>query len=390
MSPQLRRFLGPGRSWHEREAEKQREAEAEQETSDIADAPPIEPEESQTDWPSSGEAVPPPPSRPEKRRSAPAPSPAVVPDQKISRVLEMQTLVFIVGGFILVGAAFYAGTKVRYVKAFLAGRNKPEITNVDSKKFPGLTADELVEQALAAERIGNWKEAVERLLVAKRRNISYRGLLFRAGKLCYDHGDFDSADRLLDRAIAFGDQVDTANYLRGLIAVGRNDLPTAEQFFEAAVNAEPFTPGYYYYLGEALRREHRPNDAANRYDQAANRTVNEQDAALCRFKARMARSEIPDRSQLRTELEQRRAAGPLTVDWALTDAALKIRAGQFNEAADAIREARAGTKSGLPTLFASCISDMLFTDAAANHPEIAAACQLDTGPTAKATPFGSP
>ena len=165
-----------------------------------------------------------------------------------------------------VGGWQHQGTKIRTWKATLTSRNKAELTNIDTGKYPGLTADELVEQALAAERLGNWKEAVERLLVAKRRNVLYHDLLFHAGKLCYDHGDFDGADQLLERAVAFGDQVDTANYLRGLIAVGRNDFAAADQLFEAAINAEPFTPGYYYYLAETLRREQRPREAVRRYD----------------------------------------------------------------------------------------------------------------------------
>jgi tetratricopeptide (TPR) repeat protein len=194
---------------------------------------------------------------------------------------------------------------------------------------------------------------------------------------------------LLEHAITFGDQVDTANYLRGLIAVGRNDLPAAEQFFEAAINAEPFTPGYYYYLGEALRRESKPKEAIPRYEQAASRTVNEQDAAICRFKARMARAQTADYEALAQEVQQKRTAGALAPDWLLTDAALKIRSGEIAEAAESIRQARAANGAGLPTLFALCASDMVFTEAGRNHPEIADACRVDTNAPAP-NPFGSP
>jgi tetratricopeptide (TPR) repeat protein len=249
----------------------------------------------------------------------------------------------------------------------------------------------LVEQALAAERLGNWKEAVERLLVAKRRNVLYRDLLFHAGKLCYDHGDFDGADQLLERAVVFGDQVDTANYLRGLIAIGRNDFPAAEQLFEAAINAEPFTPGYYYYLAETLRREQRPKEAVPRYEQAATRTVNEQDAALCRLKARLAKAETADRPQLQTEVDKKRSSGPLTADWLLTDAALKIEAGESEQAVQLIRQAREADSPQLATLFGSGIADMLFIAAAGKHPEIAEACRVGAGSSVPSmTPNPSP
>jgi tetratricopeptide (TPR) repeat protein len=314
-----------------------------------------------------------------------------MPDQKISRALEMQTVALIIGGLILLGATFYAGTKVRYLKAFLASRNKPQLANVDAQKFPGLSSDELVEQALAAERLGNWREAVERLLVAKQRNLGYRDILYHAGKLCYDHGDFNGADRLFERATAFGEQVDTANYMRGLIALGRNDLPAAEQFFEAAINAEPFTPGYYYNLAEALRREHRLKEAINRYEQAGARAGNGPDRTLCQFKARIATAETADVSQLENDIERKRNAGPLSVDWLLTDAALKLRFGQIAEAAQLIQQARSAD-TNLPNVFASCTLDMLFTDAATKHPEIADACRISgsgSAPSSSPTPFGN-
>jgi len=372
LTPELRKFLGPGRSWHDREAAKEEAAERAQA------APPtypyFEPTEAESSPPAQRSAPIPPQSKGERRRSAPS-APAIVPDQKISRAIEMQTVAIVVGGIILLGTAFYAGTKARVLKTFFA-RNKLEFAAADAKKFPGLSAEELVEQALAAERLGNWHDAVERLLVAKRRDPRYHDVIFHAARLCYDHGDFDGADRLFERAIAFGDQVDTANYFRGQIAVGRNDLPAAEQFFEAAITAEPFTPGYYYYLGETLRREQRPKEAVACYEQAATRTVNEQDAVLCRFKARIARSETADHPQLQTEVDQKRASGLLTADWLLTDAALKIRLGQFAEAAQLIQQARPSDDPRSAGLFASAVSDMLFTGAANNHPEIAEACRI--------------
>jgi tetratricopeptide (TPR) repeat protein len=215
-------------------------------------------------------------------------------------------------------------------------------------------------------------------------------LVFHAAKLAYDHGDFDGADLLLERAIAFGEQVDTANYLRGLIASGRNDLATAEQFFQAAIDAEPFTPGYYYYLAETLRKEHRSKEAVMRFEQAASRTVNEQDALLCRFKARLAKAETTEAAELQTEIDQKRAAGTLTLDWALTEAALRIRAGEYDEAARLIQQARTSDPATLPTVFASYTADSLFTDAANKHPQIAEAIRLGgslpAGPSPQPTP----
>jgi tetratricopeptide (TPR) repeat protein len=386
LTPELRRFMGSGRSRHDRD-EPKREAEtgggmAQPPARPVAVPSPVD--TAMSSGPSRSTAA----TGERPRSSSPAPT---ADSQKLSRKLEMQTVALILGGLILLAAVFYAGTKVHYLRALWAYYHRPKLPNVADDKFPGLSADELVEQGLAAERLGQWKDAVERLLVAKRRNLAYRGILFHAGKLCYENGDFDGADRLFERSTAFGEQVDSANYLRGLVAIGRNNWPAAEQFFEAAVNAEPFTPGYYYNLGETLRREHRPKEAVNRYQQAAARAANEQDATLCRFKTRIATAETADLTQLQNDVEQKRRAGPLSVDWLLTDAALKIRSGQVAEAAQLIQKARQGDESRLFSLFASCISDMLFTQASAQHSEIAEACRTAPRSSASAAvPSASP
>jgi tetratricopeptide (TPR) repeat protein len=287
----------------------------------------------------------------------------------------MQNVALIIGALFLLLITFYVGKKFESWKYLIMSRNKPRLSGV-ADKFPGLSSEQMIEQALAAERLGNWQEAVERFIVAKHKNLAYRGLLFRAGKLCYDHGAFDNANKLFEHTIAFGESVDTANYLRGLIAVGRNDLAAAERFFEAAANAEPFKPGYYFYWAEALRKDHHPKEAIRRYEQAAACTSSEQDATVCKFKVRMARLEAAETPELNAEIEKKRNAGPLSVDWLLTDAALKIRQGNIAEALQLIDKARTADENRLFSLFASCTGDMLFSEACRNHPEVARACRV--------------
>src|ERR1700738_4253483 len=167
LTPELRRFLGPGRSWRDREAAKQQAEEGAEEP--LPSSPPD---------PSSSQEQPPflEPGPPPERVKMPSSEGACMPDPKLSRVIEMQTVALIIGSVIVLAGAFYAGTKVRILKNALnvfASRNKPELPNYDSTKFPGLSADELVEQALAAERLGNWHEAVARLITAKKRNLLF-------------------------------------------------------------------------------------------------------------------------------------------------------------------------------------------------------------------------
>ncbi len=286
LTPEQRRFLGRGRSAYDQPAP--------------APPSPKSPEpETVKDAPS------PPPDRPQKREKRVRP----VKKWRPARVLETQNLVLIIGALILLALTFYIGKKFEYWKYAITTRNNADLAGTEASKYPGVSAEELVDQALVAERLGHWQEAGSRYIAAKYKNMSFTGLIFRAGKLYYDHGDFDDADRLFDHAVAFGENVAQSNYFRGMIASGRQDYPAAENFFEAASNAEPFNADYLYSWAETLRKDRRPGDAVSRYQQAALRAT-EHEAVVCRFKARMATIEAGDTKQLENDLAKQRGHGP--------------------------------------------------------------------------------
>ena len=235
-------------------------------------------------------------------------------------------------------------------------------------KFPNVSSEELIETALAAERRNDWQEAADRFIAAKRKNRAMPGILFRIGKSAFDRGDLAGAEVALDHAIKFGENLSVANYYRGVIALRRHDLPAATRYFEAAANAEPFVSDFYYFWAEALRLDQHPREAIHRYEQAIQRTPSKQDATLCQFKIRLARLEAVQAAQLSAEVEAARQAGPLSVDWLMTDAALQVQAGKIAEATRLISEAR---DLGVTGLFLTCAGDTLFRKAAEANPEIA-------------------
>jgi tetratricopeptide (TPR) repeat protein len=291
-----------------------------------------------------------------------------------SRVIELQQAILILGAILLLGLTFYGGTKLNYLKYLIASRNAPKVDQSGPDPYPGIAAEDLIKQALIAERAGKWQDATERFMAAKRKDLRYRGILFRVGKILYAHRDFDSADNGFERAIAFGENVEAANFYRGLIAIRRRDLPAAERFFEAAVNAAPFVSDYHYYWGEALRLDLKPEQSLRHYEQAILLARDEQDATVCQFKIRMGRIEAAEGSAVSAELAKKEATGPLSVDWLMTAAALQLRGGHIDEARQLIMQARAGNAPGL---FASCVNDFYFHDAAQKYPELAEALHLD-------------
>jgi tetratricopeptide (TPR) repeat protein len=301
-------------------------------------------------------------------------------DEKSSRAIELQHAVLIIGAIVALFLTFYVGKKFEYWRYLWMQKNKPKLTEKIPDKYPGVSANELVEQALASEHTSLWRDAAQRLMAAKHKDLKYRGILFRVAKMAYDRGDFDTADKLSERAVAFGENVDTANYLRGLIATRHRDLPAAERFFEAAATAEPFTADYYYYWAEALRMDHHPHDAVSRYEQAAHRARDDQDATVCQFKVRMARLEGGENAKLKAEIEKKGSTGSLPLDWLMTGAALAIQEGRIEDAVHSVNAARAAsayTDNG-GGIFVSCTGDMLFQDACRKHRELADACEAKT------------
>jgi hypothetical protein len=78
-------------------------------------------------------------------------------------------------------------------------------------------------------------------------------------------------------------------------------------------------------------------------------------------------------------LEKQRNAGPLSVDWMMTDAALNIYAGQIDSAVRRVNEAWGAYQ---PRLFSSCSHDPLFSNTCQKHPQLKKACHLELSPQA--------
>ncbi|CAN5569497.1 hypothetical protein BH20VER1_BH20VER1_17810 [soil metagenome] len=384
MTPEQRRFLGTPRSREER---------AEQEAA-LPIAAPRKAETQPSSLPSHA-AAPRPVLAPEEPQKPPAETRApIAPDDAsavarehqppllkldtASRHSEMLRAVLILGALLLFLFTFYIGKNFERWKYWLfSARNAPKLEETTPDKFPGVSSDELVAQALELERAGRTQEAIDRFMAAKRKNLLHRGILYRVGKLFYGAQDFDSADTLFERAIAFGENLDSANFHRGLIAVRRKDLAAARRYFEAAAEAEPFTGDFRYQLGEVLRLDHSPGAAIGQYRQAAALARSPLEATVCAFKIRMARLEAAEAPRVAEELAEKQAAGPLPVDWMMTAAALNIRQGDIGEGLRFLANARAGMDPGV---FASCVTDIFFRRASEIHPAIAEATRLEFHP----------
>ncbi len=312
-------------------------------------------------------------SRPHSTRTG-----GVAAQAKAWRALELHRALIII--LVLAGlfAVFYAGRKVDQVKYLIQSRRRAAELDRIPDKFPGVSTDALIETGILAQKRGDWMDGAERLMAAKRRNLAIPGILFVLGKTSFERGDLDAADVGFGHAIRFNENLPEANYYRGLIAMRRHDYAAASRFFEAAAASDPFVADFFFFWGETLRLDHHPTDAIRRYEQAARRSANADDATLCEFKMRLARIEAGDVDKLRQELAERRSAGPLSVDWLMTDAALQIHTGEVPAAVPLINEARA---RGMTGLFLTTSTDALFRTAAEGHSEISSALGTVAAPS---------
>ena len=90
----------------------------------------------------------------------------------------------------------------------------------------------------------------------------------------------------------------------------------------------------------------------------------------------MARLEAGEMAKLKTEIDEQGKAGPLSLPWRLTSAAVAVREGRTADAAHQLGDARAlsQTTSNGSGVFGSCVGDRVFQDVCSEHVELADIC----------------
>ena len=100
-------------------------------------------------------------------------------------MIEMQHAIIVIGALLLLGLTFYVGTKYSYTKYLIANRHKPMLSEKETDRFPGIASEDLIRQAILAQKEWRWQEAADRFMAAKRKDLGYRGILYRVGAILY-------------------------------------------------------------------------------------------------------------------------------------------------------------------------------------------------------------
>jgi len=276
---------------------------------------------------------------------------------------------------VTLGLVSYAWTRLG---PFAQSATAPRGTT--ARGAPGPTAEqELSEEelkvadlALEATQHGDLVRASGILAGAQKQGVTLPGLNYQAALLALNEGRLEAADDFLRRSIAANESVPDCWYLRANTMFCTTGPAQAAEAFQAAIRAAPFSPRYYFFRAECLRRNGNVVAAVDAFQQALRRRPNSADTELILFKIGLTKIETNTDLVFKTELHDRLAQEPVSGDTLLLSAADAISRSEFAEAADFLKRAALVLP---PRVCQSRVRDYMF-QAQAKQPDIAGVLKL--------------
>jgi tetratricopeptide (TPR) repeat protein len=198
------------------------------------------------------------------------------------------------------------------------------------------------------------------------------GTEYQLALLALRRGDRPNAELHLERSVAANEAVAPCCYLRAAFAGAAGDYREASAQLRLAAQAEPFQASYFFYCGEALRRNGQLRQAAECIREALARPVTVKNWELYYFKLRLAEVEAGRGDPFMTELEEKLSEPSPSGDWLLLAAAQNVQRNAFSAAAEFLSR---GARLLPPETYRTWVSDYAFQNYAA-QPEIARFLQV--------------
>ncbi len=236
--------------------------------------------------------------------------------------------------------------------------------------------------ALEAIQQGNLKKASDLLTKAQQQGVVLPGLHYQAALLAFNQGQAQEADNLLERSIAANEAVSDCWYLRANTTFFTEGPGKAAEDFQQAIKASPFSPRYYFFRAECLRRNGNAVAAVGQFQQALRCRPSSADTELILFKIGLTKIETNTDLIFKTELHDRLLQEPVSGDTLLLAAAEAISRNEFAEAADDLRRAAVDLP---PRTFQARTRDYVF-QAQAKQPDIAAVLKVTLLPSPVTNP----
>lgn len=207
---------------------------------------------------------------------------------------------------------------------------------------PALVTDRaltMANDALAAVQRGEVEKAAGLYQQARDEKLFLPGLDYQSALLALAGRKYDLAFSLVNRCLAANESVPECLYLRANTLALEGDYALPVQCFSDAARLTPFSPRYYFFWAECLRRQGNPEAAVSQFKQALLRRPSLAETDLIKFRMNLARIEMGTDKALEEELASQLSAPTPSTDTLLLGAANELTRGNYAAAASHLRRA---------------------------------------------------
>ncbi len=225
-----------------------------------------------------------------------------------------------------------------------------------------------VDAAFEANKRGKFAEARLDFTGLAARHREWPSMQIEAARAALYEHNFDEADKKLNALVRAGPNAD-AEFLIGLLQMTLQVFDKSEAAFERAIAIDPARPDIFYFWGECLRREGKPQDAAEKFHQALIRNQYETTEGLYQLKLWLSeiQADRETASGTTAKIDADLVSGHPSGAALFATAARHIKAGRFKEAAEGIGQAQ---RTLDPAVFHVILQDPFFLQEA-YRPELA-------------------
>ena len=215
-----------------------------------------------------------------------------------------------------------------------------------------------IDAAFEASKQGKFTDARQDFARLADHHRDWPSMQIEAARAALYEHNFDEADRLLSTLLRAGPSAD-GEFLSGLLQMTLQAFDKSEAAFGRAIAVDPSRPDIFYFWGECLRREGKPQDAAEKFHQALIRNQYETTEGLYLLKLWLSEIQADQEAAKgsNAKIDAELANGHPSGAALFAAAARHIKAGQFKEAGDRVGQAQ---KALDPAVFRVILQDPIF------------------------------
>lgn len=209
-------------------------------------------------------------------------------------------------------------------------------------KWSAATID-VLEKALAADRAGDFKEAIRLITELAAKEPTLPGLARYRADVQYRNGNFVESENALRALSDGGREAPQALYLRAFSAARQRRFDDTFRLLQASLALDPLQAEALHQASEVLRRQGRLADAVSLGQEALVRV--QPGHGLTRstiaLKIRLAQIEGGQAGEVEAALAEALKSPPVAPEWMFTAAALTLQRGDRSAGGDWLSKARA-------------------------------------------------